>query len=71
MTVEEAKKELEKHGFVVGEQQERNSEEIEKDKVIETDPAEGTLRVKDTEIDLIVSLGVAKSPMENYKGQKN
>ncbi len=70
MTVEEAKKELEKYGYVIREQQERNSEEIEKDKVIETDPAEGTLRVKDTEIDLIVSIGVAKSPMENYIGQK-
>ncbi|MGN4126257.1 Stk1 family PASTA domain-containing Ser/Thr kinase [Lysinibacillus sphaericus] len=70
MTVEEAKKELEKQGFIVGEQQERHSEEIEKDKVIETDPAEGTLRVKDTEVDLIVSLGVEKSPMENYIGQK-
>ncbi|MGE6514322.1 Stk1 family PASTA domain-containing Ser/Thr kinase [Lysinibacillus sphaericus] len=70
MTVEEAKKELEKQGFIVGEQQERHSEDIEKDKVIETDPAEGTLRVKDTEVDLIVSLGVEKSPMDNYIGQK-
>ncbi|EON73239.1 Stk1 family PASTA domain-containing Ser/Thr kinase [Lysinibacillus sphaericus] len=70
MTVEEAKKELEKQGFIVGEQQKRHSEDIEKDKVIETDPAEGTLRVKDTEVDLIVSLGVEKSPMDNYIGQK-
>ncbi|MFJ7735282.1 Stk1 family PASTA domain-containing Ser/Thr kinase [Lysinibacillus sp. NPDC097287] len=65
-TVEEATKELESVGFVVGDLVERNSEEIEAGKVIETDPEEGTERVKGTEIDLIVSLGEETSKMVDY-----
>lgn len=68
-TIEVATKKLEAAGFVVGELDERNSEEIEEGKVIETDPAEGTERVKGTEIDLIVSLGVAKFKLDDYTGR--
>lgn len=68
--MEEATKKLEAEGFVVGEEhQERNHEEIEKGKIIETDPAKNALRAKGTEIDLIVSLGVEMTTVDNYVGQ--
>ncbi|MFJ8519285.1 Stk1 family PASTA domain-containing Ser/Thr kinase [Lysinibacillus xylanilyticus] len=71
MTIEEATKKLEAEGFTVGsEHQERYDENVEKDKVIETDPAEGTERVKGAEIDLIVSLGVETTKVEDYTGQQ-
>ncbi|MGE7927251.1 Stk1 family PASTA domain-containing Ser/Thr kinase [Lysinibacillus xylanilyticus] len=71
MTIEEATKKLEAEGFTVGgEHQERYDENVEKDKVIETDPAEGTERVKGAEIDLIVSLGVETTKVEDYRGQQ-
>ncbi len=69
MTIEEATKTLEAKGFTVGEQEERYDEVIEKDKVIETNPAEETLRVKGTEVDLIVSLGVEMTKVDNYIGR--
>ncbi|KYG89461.1 serine/threonine protein kinase [[Bacillus] sp. KCTC 13219] len=70
MTVEEATQELENLGFVVGEIEERNHEEIEKDTIIETNPRTGTLKVKGTEIKLIVSQGAETSKMANYVDQK-
>lgn len=71
MTIKEATKKLEAEGFTVGsEHQERYDENVEKDKVIETDPAEGTERVKGAEIDLIVSLGVETTKVEDYRGQQ-
>lgn len=70
LTVEDATKKLEAEGFVVGDEpQERNHEEIEKGKVIETDPAKNSLRAKGSEIDLIVSLGVEMTTVDNYVGQ--
>ncbi len=69
MTEEEAKEALEKAGFVVGETEERNSEDIEEGKIIETDPEAGLMRLKGTEIKLIVSLGEETSTMGNYVGQ--
>ncbi|MFJ8099007.1 Stk1 family PASTA domain-containing Ser/Thr kinase [Lysinibacillus sp. NPDC096212] len=71
MTVEEATKKLVAEGFTVGkEPQERYDEDVEKGKVIETDPAESTERIKGTEIDLIVSLGVETTKVEDYRGQQ-
>ncbi|MFB7159844.1 Stk1 family PASTA domain-containing Ser/Thr kinase [Lysinibacillus sp. NPDC056232] len=71
MTVKEATKKLEAEGFTVGQSpQERYDEDVEKDKVIETDPAKGTERVKGTEVDLIVSLGVETTKVEDYRGQQ-
>jgi len=70
LTIEEATKKLEADGFVVGEEhQERNHEEIEKGKVIETDPSKNSLREKGSEVDLIVSLGVEMTTVDNYVGQ--
>ncbi|KOS62611.1 Stk1 family PASTA domain-containing Ser/Thr kinase [Lysinibacillus agricola] len=71
LTIVEATKKLEAEGFTVGEEpQERYDEDIEKDKVIETNPAEGTERVKGTEVDLVVSLGVEKTKVDDYRGQQ-
>lgn len=71
LTVVEATKELEALGFIVGEELiERNSEDIEEGKVIATDPEFSKERVKGTEIDLIVSLGVQKYKMLNHIGQQ-
>ena len=70
LTVDEATKRLEEAGFIVSEEhQERNSEEVEKGKVIETDPPSGTLRVKGSEIDLVVSQGAVMMVVGNYVGQ--
>ncbi|MFJ6207802.1 Stk1 family PASTA domain-containing Ser/Thr kinase [Lysinibacillus sp. NPDC092081] len=69
LTIDEATKKLVAEGFTVGEHQERYDENVEKDKVIETDPAEGTERVKGTEIDLIVSLGKETTKLEDYTGR--
>lgn len=71
LTIEEATKKLVAEGFTVSkEHQERYDEDVEKDKVIETDPAEGTERVKGTEIDLIVSLGIETTKVEDYRGKQ-
>ncbi|UPW84091.1 Stk1 family PASTA domain-containing Ser/Thr kinase [Lysinibacillus sp. Ag94] len=71
LTVEEATKKLVAEGFTVGEEhQERYDENVEKGKIIETDPSEGTERVKGTEIDLIVSLGLEMTKVEDYRGRQ-
>ena len=70
MTVEEATIRLESEGFVVGETIERNDDEIEAGKVIETNPKEGTLRVKGAEIDLVVSIGLESTEMQSYVGRQ-
>lgn len=69
-TIEEATKELEALGFIVGEKIEQHSEDIEEGKVIKTDPEAGKERGAGTEIDLIVSLGVVKYKMLNHIGKQ-
>ncbi|SOB92704.1 serine/threonine-protein kinase [Ureibacillus xyleni] len=69
MDVEEASKQLEEAGFVVGDIREKNNEEIEEGLIIETNPKAGLTRVKGTEIDLIQSIGNEKIEMSNYVGQ--
>lgn len=70
LTVEEATADLEKAGFKVGEPIERNSEEVEKDKIIGTTPKAGLMRAKGTEIQMIVSLGEEAIVMEDYVGNQ-
>lgn len=67
-TLEDAIRILQEQGFVIGEQEERNSEEIEAGRVIETDPIAGREREKGSEIDLIVSIGKAPIAMTNFVG---
>jgi len=70
LTLEEAQDEIENLGFVVGEVKERTHPEIEKGRVIETSPKAGLKKVKGSEIDLVVSLGVESSEMEDYVGKQ-
>ncbi|GLC87452.1 Stk1 family PASTA domain-containing Ser/Thr kinase [Lysinibacillus piscis] len=70
LTVEEATQKLEALGFVVSEEtQERYDEQVEQGNVIETDPPEGKERIKETEITLVVSLGVAATKVDDYVGK--
>lgn len=69
MTVEEAIRILEEQGFVIGEQEERNNEEIESGNVIETNPQAGREREKGTTVDLIVSIGKEMTKMEDFVGK--
>ncbi|MEC1179400.1 Stk1 family PASTA domain-containing Ser/Thr kinase [Metasolibacillus meyeri] len=70
MTLEEATQELKSLGFNIGEIEERDDEEIDEGNVIETSPRTGLLKVKGTEIKLIVSKGAATSKMANYVDQQ-
>lgn len=69
-TLEDAIRILEQQGFVIGEQDERNNEEIEAGKVIETNPEAGREREVGTTIDLIVSIGKALTPMTDFVGSQ-
>ncbi|ATP39303.1 serine/threonine protein kinase [Solibacillus sp. R5-41] len=66
MPISEAIQTLESKGFVIGEQEQRNSEEIEVDSVMEMDPGANSMQVKGTEINLVVSIGEETLVMENY-----
>lgn len=70
LTIEEAIRILEEQGFVIGEQEERNNEEIESGKVIETNPEAGREREKGETVDLIVSIGKELTPMEDFVGKQ-
>ena len=65
-TLEEAIRELESKGFVIGETEERISEEIEAGKVISTTPSANLEKVKGTKIDLIISNGEETVTMDNF-----
>ncbi|MER1999670.1 MAG: Stk1 family PASTA domain-containing Ser/Thr kinase, partial [Lysinibacillus sp.] len=69
MTIEEATELLEEKGFVIGEQIDQFSEEVEEGIVIKTDPKAGLSRVKGSEISLVVSLGDEAVEMPNYVGR--
>lgn len=70
MEVEEAIEMLENEGFVIGEQREAHSDEIEEGFVIKTNPKAGLSRLEGTEIDLIVSLGTEKIEVDDYVGKQ-
>lgn len=70
LTVEEATKIIEEVGFKLGDQIERNDDEVEKDLIIETSPKAGLSRAKGTEIQLVVSLGDETAVMDDYVGGK-
>jgi eukaryotic-like serine/threonine-protein kinase len=69
-TLEEAQKEIESLGFVVGEITERTHIDIEKGRVIATNPKAEIKKIKGTKIDLVVSLGVEASEMEDFVGKQ-
>lgn len=66
---DEAIEELEAAGFVVAEEQERYSDEIEEGAVIRTIPEAGKLRSKESEIQLFLSLGQESSELADYVGR--
>ncbi|MCH7320887.1 Stk1 family PASTA domain-containing Ser/Thr kinase [Solibacillus sp. MA9] len=70
MPLDEAIAEIEKAGFVVGEQEELNNEEVEKGHIIESTPRAGLEKVKGTEIDLFVSIGKLSSEMPDFVGKQ-
>jgi beta-lactam-binding protein with PASTA domain len=55
--VDSATRALENAGFVVGDQVERSSDEVEQGDVIDTDPTHGTEVAEGATVDLIVSVG--------------
>ena len=70
LTVEEATEKLENMKLVVNPNvEEENSDDIEKGKVIKTNPKIGKNVKEGTEIKLTVSKGVEKIKIEDYKGQ--
>lgn len=70
LSIEAATKIIEEAGFLVGETTERHDSDIEEGMVIETSPKAGTLRMKNADIDLIVSKGEALVEMPDYTGRK-
>ena len=70
LTINEAVKVLQEHGFTVSdEQQEQSSSEVEEGRIIKTNPATGSKRTKNTTITLYVSMGDTKVTLENYLGK--
>ena len=70
MTVEKAKKELEKVGLeITSKDIEQANEKIGKGKVIKTSPEKGRTVKKGTKIQLYVSTGTSKIDIEDYTGQ--
>lgn len=70
MTVNKAESTLEKEGFTVAEKTKKeNSDDVKKNRVIDTEPGIGRTVKKSTEITLIVSKGTDKIEIEDYKGK--
>lgn len=67
MTVEEAEETLEDAGLTVNNKiEEVSSEEVEKDRIIRTDPRNGSTVKEGTRVTLYVSTGVKTYELENY-----
>ncbi len=69
MEREEAVEELESYGFVIGEEQERYSDDVEEGAVIRTIPEAGKMRSLESKIQLYLSLGKESAEMADYVGR--
>ncbi len=70
MTVKQAIKKLQDEGFEVADnQQEENSADVEKGKIIKTNPAAGSKRASGTVVTLYVSIGDSTIEVEDYTGK--
>ncbi|WP_422123554.1 Stk1 family PASTA domain-containing Ser/Thr kinase [Planococcus sp. X10-3] len=69
MERDEAIEELESFGFVIIEERERHSEEVEEGLVIRTIPEAGKMRSVESEIQMYLSLGKESSEMADYVGR--
>lgn len=69
MERDEAVEELEAAGFIIGEDRERYSDDVEEGSIIRTIPEAGKLRSVETEIQLYLSLGKESSEIADYVGR--
>lgn len=65
----EAAEELQAAGFVVGEEEEQPSEEVEEGRIIRTIPEADKMRERETEIQLFVSSGKESVEFQDYVGR--
>ncbi|MGK7378450.1 Stk1 family PASTA domain-containing Ser/Thr kinase [Planococcus sp. 1R117A] len=69
MERDEGIEELEAVGFVVGEEQQQPSEEIEEGQIIRTIPEANKMRDRESEIQLFISTGKESKEFEDYVGR--
>ena len=69
-TVAEAKENLKKANFEIGEEKTEASDTVEEGRVIRTDPDAGSARKEGTKVNLIISSGKQSFKIGNYIGRK-
>ena len=70
-TVAEAKENLKKANFEIGEEKSEASDTVEEGRVIRTDPDAGSARKEGTKVNLIISSGQQSFKIGNYVGRKS
>ena len=70
-TVAEAKENLKKANFEIGEEKSEASDIVEEGRVIRTDPDAGSARKEGTKVNLIISSGQQSFKIGNYIGRKS
>ena len=70
-TVAEAKENLKKANFEIGEEKPEASDTVEEGRVIRTDPDAGSARKEGTKVNLIISSGQQSFKLGNYVGRKS
>ncbi|MGZ9804964.1 Stk1 family PASTA domain-containing Ser/Thr kinase [Streptococcus sp. V869] len=70
-TVAEAKENLKKANFEIGEEKTEASDTVEEGRVIRTDPDAGSARKEGTKVNLIISSGQQSFKIGNYVGRKS
>ena len=70
-TVAEAKENLKKANFEIGEEKTEASDTVEEGRVIRTDPDAGSARKEGTKVNLIISSGQQSFKLGNYVGHKS
>ena len=70
-TVAEAKENLKKANFEIGEEKAEASDTVEEGRVIRTDPDAGSARKEGTKVNLIISSGQQSFKLRNYVGRKS
>ena len=70
-TVAEAKENLKKANFEIGEEKTEASDTVEEGRVIRTDPDAGSARKEGTKVNLIISSGKQSFKIGNYIGRKS
>ena len=70
-TVAEAKENLKKANFEIGEEKAEASDTVEEGRVIRTDPDAGSARQEGTKVNLIISSGQQSFKLGNYVGRKS